>query len=235
MFVTAVSPSPGTTMWPGPGLHPAALQPRLHNLAWRESTRLSDDGFCDSTASINLSHTLTMGLAANGRTLSHRGLAELGLSTRQAWDLAADNLVVAARSPEGTRFYLRNAAQTALIQSPATATALAMATQVKVPGAPITAWLAHPRTFTILHRHLEHHLGTELIYLAPLTDLLLVLPATSPARTRLMNWAAEVVSGTVPSLRTPGDELITAAPFTYRRGFPSAHSALSTLKRKHAA
>lgn len=98
----------------------ATIQPRLHHRAWRERVRFSNDGFCDSPASISLSRSLTMGLVAGDTTLSYRGLAELGLGIRQGWDLAADNLVRAARCPEGTCFYLRDAVHTGLIDAPPT-------------------------------------------------------------------------------------------------------------------
>lgn len=225
MFATAVPAPRHIELSPGIGgpsptgnLSPATLQPRLHHRSWTATTRLSDDGFCDSTAHINLSQELTMGLDSAGLTLSYRGLAELGLGTRQAWDLAADNLVVAARSPQGTRFYLRDAVHSTLIHTDNTALS---PTEVKVPGAPVTAWLAHPRTFTILNSHLEQCFKSTLIYLAPRSDLLVVFPADDPSFTELTAWARGVASGQL--LQVPGSptELITALPLVYRCGFPS--------------
>lgn len=191
------------------------LQPRLHPRAWRERIRLSDDGFCDCPVSINLSRTLAMGLVAGSSTLSHRALAELRLGTRQAWDLAADNLVVSARSPLGTRFYLRQAIDTGLISVPA-------AIQVKVPGAPVTAWLAHPRTFTILNRHLEDRLGSDLTYLAPQPDLLIVLPADDGADPEP---SAKELSDTVSGPGRSAGELISTVALNYRLGFPAPRVA----------
>lgn len=236
MFATAVSPiqQPHLGFTPtsptGFSLEAAALQPRLHNHAWIEKVRLSDDGFCDSTAHINLSHTLLMGLTADGSTLSYRALAEFGLGTRQAWDLAADNLVVAARHSQGTRFYLRDATEITLINTPG-----ASSLQVKVPGAPVTAWLSHPRTFTILNNHLEKRLGPDLLYLAPLSDLLVVLPADSPTRPLLTKWAANVVAGRIPGVLSPGEEKIISTPLIYRLGFPSTMVATPSARRKQAA
>lgn len=189
----------------------STLQPRLHPRTWRDRIRLSDDGFCDCPVSINLSRSLAMGLVAGSSTLSHRALAELRLGTRAAWDLAADNLVVAARSPLGTRFYLRQAMETGLISVPA-------AIQVKVPGAPVTSWLAHPRTFTILNRHLEDRLGPELTYLAPLPDLLIVLPADDTADPEP---AARVLSDKVCGPGRSAGELISTVALDYRLGFPT--------------
>ncbi len=246
MFATAVTDShplpPVSAPCPQPPGEPdttflleaASLQPRLHNHDWTAKVRLSDDGFCDSTAHINLSYTLTMGLTSGGRTLSHRAVAELGLSTRQAWDLAADNLVVAARSPQGTRFYLRDAHQITQIRN-----ADRSAVQVKVPGAPITAWLAHPRTFTILNNHLEELLGPNLIYLAPLSDLLLVLPASSKKRTQLEAWATTAFAGETPwelsGKGCVGGEQILSSPLIYRLGFPSMVSSPPPAGQKQAA
>lgn len=207
-------------------LEAATLQPRLHHHKWSAKVRLSDDGFCDSPARIALSHTLTMGLSSNGRTLSYRGLAELGLSTRQAWDLAADNLVVAARTPQGTRFHIRDAARIPQITTQVTSRLPEnSALQVRTPGAPVTAWLAHPRTFTILNNHLEDLLGPELIYLAPTVDLLLALPTHDRARTVLERWSAQ----------TPGEQIATAA-LRYSAGFPTpAPTTVRTPLAKQAA
>lgn len=163
-----------------------------------------------------------MGLSADARILSYRGLAELGLSTRLAWDIAADNLITSARRPAGTRFYLR----TARIITGLDTTAL----QVRVPGAPVTAWLAHPRTFTILHRHLEQQLGATPVYLAPLEDLLIAFPADPPAPASLRNWAQ-----TTMDARENSGERICAAPLTYQHGFPTEHPTASELVRSRAA
>lgn len=251
MFATAPTPSAALPILstltplsasslerPSGFLEAASLQPRLHHHSWISKVRLSDDGFCDSTAHINLSHHLTMGLEVNGKTLSYRALAELGLSTRQAWDLAADNLVVAARSPQGTRFYLRDAIHTTQIRSTDRSVI-----QVKAPGAPITAWLAHPRTFTLLNNHLEELLGPDLIYLAPLSDLLIVLPAGDKARADLEKWAATATAGENPiaalstdnSADGPGGEKITSTPLSYRLGFPTtAHVSPGTVSLQAA-
>ena len=200
----------------------ATIQPRLHHRAWRERVRFSNDGFCDSPASISLSRSLTLGLVAGDTTLSYRGLAELGLGIRQAWDLAADNLVRAARRPEGTRFYLRDAVHTGLIDAPPTTPdggAGMTAVQVKVPGAPVTSWLAHPRTFTILHRHLQSRLGRDLIYLAPLPDLLIACVTPDPTGTG--QEIARLIAGRLPEARIPGEHYICATALIYRLGFPA--------------
>lgn len=217
LLAAAASRTPTTAM----SLRAAAIQPRLHNQTWAERVRLSDDGFNDSTASINLSHTLKMGLSADGATLSYRGLAELGLSTRQAWDLSADNLVVAARRPQGTRFYLRDAVQTTLIDAPSI--------QIRVPGAPVTAWLAHPRTFTILNKHLEQRLGPNITYWAPLSDLLIAVSSDGQACPELSAWASQMVSGS-----PGGGEKITGAALSYNHGFPS-EMRIDTQSRRHLA
>lgn len=213
---TQVAPVPGT------GLHVGSLQPRLHRQGWAESARLSDDGFCDTAASINLSVSLQMGLSAGARTLSFRGLAELGLGTRLAWDISADNLIAAAAHPAGTRFYLRDAEATTAI----TASAL----QIRVPGAPVTAWLAHPRTFTILHRHVEKQLGAEVTYFAPLEDVLLAVASDSPELENFGKWAQATMSE-----HTNTGERISAAPLRYRLGFPTDLGAARNLVPARAA
>lgn len=212
-------PSPAS---PPPQLTAATIQPRLHHRMWHERVRFSNDGFCDSPASISLSRSLTMGLVTGDTTLSYRGLAELGLGIRQAWDLAADNLVRAARSPEGTCFYLRDAVHTGLLDAPPTTSdhvAGVPAIQVKVPGAPVTSWLAHPRTFTILHRHLQNRLGPDPIYLAPLPDLLIAFATSDPADTG--SEMTGVLTRRLPEARIPGEHYICATPLAYRLGFPT--------------
>ena len=90
MTLTLDTPRPTTTN----------LLPALFARSWIKHQRLSDDGFCDSLATIQLSPNLSMALVFPGqrtfRRLSHRGLADLDVSTRQAWNCASLNLQRAA-------------------------------------------------------------------------------------------------------------------------------------------
>ena len=74
----------------------ANLLPALFARSWLKEQRLSDDGFCDSLATIQLSPSLSMALVFPGkqtfRRLSHRGLAAMDISARRAWNHASHNL-----------------------------------------------------------------------------------------------------------------------------------------------
>lgn len=103
--------------------------------------------------------------------------------------------------------------------------------------------MAHPRTFTLLNNHLEELLGPDLIYLAPLSDLLIVLPAGDKARADLEKWAATATAGENPiaalstdnSADGPGGEKITSTPLSYRLGFPTtAHVSPGTVSLQAA-
>ncbi|WP_231910995.1 hypothetical protein [Corynebacterium suranareeae] len=187
-------------------IRPTKIQPRLHNQRWVHSSRLSTDGFCDTPAVLNLSHDLCMGLHSGRATLSYRALAEIGLSTRQAWDQAARNLIKCATTPEGIRFDLRDAGVTTNISSPGL--------QVRVPGAPITAWLAHPQTFTLLNSHLELRLGSNPLYIAPSTNTLIAIPSGHPVLPDIQRWARSL-------LEESGVEGIVDKLLVYRHGFPA--------------
>ncbi|QDQ21307.1 hypothetical protein [Corynebacterium glutamicum] len=181
------------------------IQPRLHNHQWAQTARLSTDGFCDNPAMLNLSHDLCMGLHSGKVTLSYRALAEVGLTTRQAWDQSATNLLKCATTPEGIRFDLRDAETTTTIAS--------SALEIRVPGAPITAWLAHPQTFTVLNRHLELRLGPAPLYLAPNSHTLIAIPAGDPQIFEFERWARSL-------LEVGGVEGIVDKLLVYRHGFP---------------
>jgi hypothetical protein len=135
-----------------PTLSPATLLPALRPAAWRTRRGLSDDGFCDTVATISLSRELCTAFVCGDRDVSYRGLGELDLSARQAWQLAADNLLARAQTPEGIRVLTR---------------AHADGLQVAMPGAPASSWLAHPHTFTILDGHLTELLGEPVAWWLP--------------------------------------------------------------------
>lgn len=79
--------------------------------------------------------------------------------------------------------------------------------------------MAHPRTFTILHRHLQTRLGPELIYLAPLPDLLIACATPDPTGTG--QEVAGLLTGGLAEARIPGEHYICATPLVYRLGFPA--------------
>lgn len=225
MTTTLLSPDPASEPSPPPGppdlpeqvpdtpvLNRRQLLPGLYPARWANSPGLSDDGFCDSFATIALSRELCAGLhchdetGQNTVTVSQRGLGDLELSTHRAWDLAAENLLRRAQEPEGTRFFTRPAS----ILFGAGAPGL----QVAAPGAAPTAWLAHPCTFTVLHDHLCQLLGTEARYLVPAPAVLVATPVAAAGSERLQ-WPGRQPATTEPSSGLAG--LMIA----YEHGFPT--------------
>ncbi len=188
---------------PIPVLDPTTLSPTLRPLDQLHSHGLSDDGFCDSLAYVTLSRELGAGMSCNGTLLSHRGLGELDLSAHRAWDLAADNLLRAAQTGEGTCFLTRPATGVLGDGAPGL--------QVATPGAHVTDWLAHPHTFTVLNDHLIHLSGGPVTYLAPAAGLLLALPPVP----ELSGWARRAVV-TVGHRR-----VLCRRPLVWRHGFPA--------------
>lgn len=205
--MTTTLPAPVSTT-PAPDLLDRRhLIPGLHPSGWAQQPGLSDDGFCDSFASIALSRQLCAGLHCAGATVSQRGLGELDLSTHRAWDLAAENLLHLARGPRGLTFFTRPVTELLPLTAPAL--------QVAVPGARPTAWLSHPHTFTILHRHLRGLLGAEVAYLAPTVDVLIAAPENAPELGPLRAHLAELPPSTL------GGSSLPPHPLLYRHGFPA--------------
>lgn len=139
----------------------ATLLPALRPADWETRRGLSDDGFCDTVATISLSRELCATFVCGGADVSYRGLGELDLSAHRAWELAAGNLVARAQTPEGIRVLTRPCSG---------------GLQVAMPGAPATSWLAHPHTLTILDEHLAHLLGGPVVWWAPSAERLVALP-----------------------------------------------------------
>ncbi|MBK4151461.1 hypothetical protein [Corynebacterium macginleyi] len=190
----------------------ANLLPALFARSWIKHQRLSDDGFCDSLATIQLSPNLLMALVFPGqrtfRRLSHRGLADLDVSARQAWNFASQNLQRAALDSQGLRFWTRPAG-----------CALPAATpygglQVRSHGAPIYSWLAHPETFTVLDKHMRRLMRSHsLTYLVPDSATLFVFSHLPDAYARdLARAAAEQL----PHHRT----VLHSRPLVWSNGFP---------------
>lgn len=197
------------------------IHPRLHNQQWFESKRVSTDGFCDQPAKLNLSHSLYMGLSSGKATLSYRALAEVGLSIRQAWDQGATNLIQSATTLEGVRIDLRTADFLTGIKLPKnrSKTLQGTALEIRIPGAPVTSWLAHPRTFTLLNNHMELRLGSHPRYLVPTANTLIALSAAHPLTSQFITWADDIVK---EPLHRRGEEHITSTLLIYRQGFPVA-------------
>lgn len=190
-------------------LSPTTLLPALHPLDWSRRRGLSDDGFSDSLAYIALSHELCTGFTSAGRDVSYRGLGELDLSAHRAWDVAADNLVERTRTRRGVRFLTRPAH---LVLGPG-----APGLQVATPGHQVSAWLAHPHTFTILDTHLRDLVGGEVGYLVPTPSMLLALPLAD-----VDTWVD------VAARLVPGPALLEVA-VRWAHGFPTAVSRAALM------
>lgn len=137
-------------------LNPDHLLPALRPTSWLRHRGLSDDGFCDTIVSISLSRDLCATFTCGGADLSYRGLSELHLSAHGAWERAADNLIERAQTPGGVHVRTRPASHLLGAGTPGL--------QVALPGAPAPAWLAHPRTFTLLDSHLADLLGGPVVW-----------------------------------------------------------------------
>lgn len=71
------------------------------------------------------------------------------LTLHQAWDQAAANLIREAQKPAGTQFLVRP---------------VGAGLEIRTRGSEARSWLAHPSTFTVVHKHLRGLLGFEPSY-----------------------------------------------------------------------
>lgn len=141
----------------------------LRPSSWVKQHSLSDDGFCDSIASIPLSNDFVATLQLDGVNLSHRALDTLGLSTKLAWDLAAHNLIDSSLDS----LYTRNSSW--VVPHPE-----AEGIQVCSPAAPISHWLAHPYSASLLYQLIAKAVGCEQPFLlVPANGVVLGFPSDS--------------------------------------------------------
>lgn len=140
---------------------------------------------------------------SDGRFLTPIDLGRMELSTRQAWDAAADTLL--RTQTERIEFTVRNASFSLGDDAP-------RGLEVQGREHPPAAWLAHPRTFQVLHSHFTEVLSpaTLLVFATRDHKELFVFDA-EPADVR-----ACVSSATV---------------FTYSFGFPVSHRKRRTSEK----
>ena len=131
----------------------------------------------------------------DGRLLTPIDLGQMELSTRQAWDTAADALLSTQKGR--IEFTVRNATFALGDTAP-------RGLEVRGGTHPPAAWLAHPRTFSVLHTHFTDVLSpqTGLVFVTRDHKELFVLDAD-----------AHEVKERFPR----------AAVFTYSLGFPINH------------
>lgn len=144
------------------------------------------------TAAIALSGTLTAVVEMDGRAQSEDALARRGLRIRQAWDESAHQLIAAAQTLHGTRFWTRPVRDGGL--------------QIRTDAAPASAWLAHPHPFRLLNEHLSALLATpQPVYLLPDSHTLLAFPDLPS-----------------PPVSSAGRESwLSPRPLVWQRGFPA--------------
>lgn len=113
-------------------------------------------GFGASTAFISLSPGLVCVFDSPTATgLTHQEVGVAGFSVHQLWNAAAEQLVSRAQREDGVEF---------LVRCPSAALdceQLPRGFEVDGHGTPAAWWLAHPQTFTLLHRHFEAVLCPE--------------------------------------------------------------------------
>lgn len=143
-------------------------------------------------ATVALSASLTAVVELAGRAQSEDALARRGLRIRQAWDESARQLIAAAQTVHGTRFWTRPVSDAGL--------------EVRSDAAPVSAWLAHPRPFQLLNEHLKKLLDTpQPVYLLPDADTLLAFP--------------DFPVGYDPVV--PRARWLSPSPLIWQRGFPT--------------
>lgn len=108
-------------------------------------------GFGASTAFISLSPGLVCVFDAaagpgDGEALTHQEIGSLGLTAHQAWNAAADTLRATAVTEGGVEFWSRPAAVALGDRAP-------HGVEVRGGAHTAAAWLAHPRTFEVIHTH----------------------------------------------------------------------------------
>src|SRR5699024_1839370 len=116
----------------------------------------------------------------------------------------AINLERAARASAGLEFASRSVTARFLSQLPS-------GVEVKARGADAQAWIAHPQTFTILHRHLLRILLAEsLVYVLPDARSLLAF----------IDLRAKALSNVPAALTSP-----CTYPLLWAHGFPQEFRA----------
>lgn len=149
-------------------------------------------------AYVNLSRDLVaVFVDREGRLLNQIDLGQLGLSVREAWDRAAFTLLHSQKDFDRVEFLVRNAS---FALGPHAPRGYELASFTVPPA----AWLAHPTTFQLLHRHF-------LTVLRPREGLVYV--STAQRDLFVLDTTVENVVELAPA----------ATVMTYSLGFPLRH------------
>ena len=178
-----------------PAVSHAVFAPRAHAVKTRG---WASQGSSSSPAYISLSRDhVALFKDHAGNVLTPIDLGRMRLSTQQAWELAADSLL--AEQTDRIEFTVRNSCFALGVHAP-------YGLEAKGDKHPPATWLAHPRTFKVLHEHFTQVLEpqNELVFLTRDHQELFVLDAC------------------VPEVRAMFKD---AAVLTYSLGFPLNYNA----------
>ncbi|WP_052735902.1 hypothetical protein [Corynebacterium kutscheri] len=148
---------------------------RLHKTLPPRYRDESGSGYC----TIGLSEQLDAAIVCDSTPLSNSDVARLGYLPRTLWDQAAQTMLRRAYIPGGIAVDIRDSFYLTRLATPGL--------QVAVPGAPISAWLAHPQTFHLLYQHLHSLLGSAPKFFLPRENILIALRVEDNA-TSLIHW-----------------------------------------------
>ncbi|AKK06404.1 hypothetical protein CMUST_10440 [Corynebacterium mustelae] len=221
----SVAATPTTRTLPSAQLVPANLSLALVESSDINPDERSTDGYHSVPAEVALAATLRAQFRCGATVLSHEGLAAMNLTTRQAWNRAATNMIALECDEHGVAVRTRPSTFLSNHKTPGL--------QVDFCHSSPTAWLAHPHTFNTLYRHLCKLIGDEVCFYLPTTDILLAIGLTE-SRVEIESWlsATEMFRAT------------SAHRVYYRSGFPSTRppayqpaspiTATATVKRRKA-
>lgn len=183
------------------------LTPTLKPMTWASKPCLSSADFGHAHAHIALSRDLCVGLRYGAVTMTHTAVALSGLSLREAWNYAADNLLNRAHTAQGIAIDIRPSWH--CTRRPDT-----RGYQVRIgDDVPATAWLAHPATFRALNEHFEKMFSGPVHFHAPSENLLFVHEDT-PHPTALDRWVYDHF------IKHPNSQLLSPQPVVFDKGFP---------------
>ena len=198
----------------------AGLLPALARRKDFSGATLTDQGFGDTPAGVQLSRQLSVlflqrdefadtSAHAPRAFVSHRTISGFGLSTRQAWNLAAANLHRRALTAQGLRFRTRCAAEIL----PGCEEGI----QIQARGAEASAWLAHPQTFSIMDSHLRrltHATARQTLYYLVPDPATVVALHDSPLK-RVRHWSRRL-----NEQRRLRGAVLAPEPLLWANGFP---------------
>lgn len=153
-------------------------------------------------ATLALSAHLEVGFYARGEMLSCDALMRMGVSIREIWDGIAASMLATARDAHGVVLRTRPASVALPYEGPGV--------EVDMQGSVPAAWLAHPRTATVLLQHFQVKFHQPVRFFSPDAKRLFVFPA-SVATMHLTRWAEEMF----------GAPFGLAYPCAIERGFPT--------------